>query len=381
MQLLKSTLMSSVSPLLQHFASLEDPRVQRTQLHSLENILTIAICAVICGAEGWVEIEEFGESKQDFFTQFLDLNNGIPSHDTFGRVFAALDTQAFADGFTAWVSTLAQGIEEDIVAIDGKTLRRSLDKANGKAAVHLVSAFACTNRLVLGQVKVDSKSNEITAIPKLLRRWVLSGSLVTMDAMGCQKTIARQLDEAGAGYILRLKENHPHLYDDVSRYFDDVSSQQAPLCEYEEVDAGHGRIERRTVQMTSADWLPEKAAWCGLHSIIRVSRERHVGNEMSRENCYFISTLFPTEVQRAATAIRSHWQIETQLHWCLDIAFNEDQQRMREGNAAANMALLNKIALNLLRLSPTKAGIKARRKRAGWDDKYLLTVLGKAQQI
>ncbi|CBJ90996.1 conserved hypothetical protein [Xenorhabdus nematophila ATCC 19061] len=158
--------MSSVSPLLQHLASLEDPRVQRTQLHSLENILTIAICAVICGAEGWVEIEEFGESKQDFFTQFLDLNHGIPSHDTFGRVFAALDTQAFADGFTAWVSTLAQGIEEDIVAIDGKTLCRSLDKANGKAAVHLVSAFACTNRLVLGQVKVDSKSHEITAIPQ-----------------------------------------------------------------------------------------------------------------------------------------------------------------------------------------------------------------------
>ncbi|CAM3366844.1 transposase (fragment) [Xenorhabdus nematophila ATCC 19061] len=202
-----------------------------------------------------------------------------------------------------------------------------------------------------------------------------------MDAMGCQKTIARQPDEAGAGYILRLKENHPHMYDNVSRHFENALSQQAPLSEYEDVDAGHGRIERRTVQMAPVDGLPQKADWQGLHSIIRVIRERHVGNEMSRENSYFISTLFPTEAQRAATASRSHWQIETQLHWCLDIAFNEDQQRMREGNAAANMALLNKIALNLFRLAPTKAGIKARRKRAGWDDKYLLTVLGKAQQI
>ncbi|MEQ1967348.1 ISAs1 family transposase [Xenorhabdus nematophila] len=373
--------MSSVSPLLQHFASLEAPRVQRTQLHSLENILTIAICAVICGAEGWVEIEEFGESKQDFFTQLLDLTNGIPSHDTFGRVFAALDAQAFADCFTSWISTLAQGVDQDIIAIDGKTLRRSLDKANGKAAIHLVSAFACTNRLVLGQVKVESKSNEITAIPELLRRLVLSGSLVTIDAMGCQKAIAHQLHEAGADYVLSLKENHPGLYNDVSHYFDYVSSQPERLSEYEDVDAGHGRIERRTVQMTHVDWLPEKACWCGLHSIIRVIRERYVGNEVSRESCYFISTLRPTEAQRAATAIRSHWQIETQLHWCLDIAFNEDQQRMREGNAAANMALLNKIALNLLRLAPTTAGIKARRKRAGWDGEYLLTVLGKAHQI
>jgi predicted transposase YbfD/YdcC len=373
--------MSPVQPLLQHFAHLHDPRVNRTKLHSLDTILTIAICAVICGAEGWTEVEEFGLAKAPFFAQLLDIPHGIPSHDTFGKVFAALDTEAFAEGFTAWISTLAVELGSDIVAIDGKTMRRSLDKANGKAAIHLVSAFACANRLVLGQVKVDDKSNEITAIPALLRRLVLTGCLVTIDAMGCQKTIASQLHDAGADYVLSLKGNHSLLHDDVQCYFDYLDTTATPPLIDEKVDGGHGRVERRRVQCVAVDWCAERGQWPGLQSFVRVHSERHIGDKVSHETRYFISSLPVADVARAAQAVRRHWQIENQLHWCLDIAFNEDQQRMRSGNAAANMALLNKIALNLLKHSQSKVGIKGRRKRAGWDDRFLLTVLSAAGSI
>lgn len=373
--------MSPVQPLLQHFAHLDDPRVNRTKLHSLDNILTIAICAVICGAESWTEIEEFGCAKEAFFTRLLDMPNGVPSHDTFGKVFAALDTEAFAEGFTAWVRTLAVELGSDIVAIDGKTMRRSLDKANGKAAVHLVSAFASANGLVLGQVKVDDKSNEITAIPALLKRLALSGCLVTIDAMGCQKAIARQLHEAGADYLLSLKGNHGQLHDDVQRYFDYADSLPEPPPVHDDVDAGHGRIERRRVQCVAVNWLTERSQWPGLQSLVRVRSERHIGDKISHETRYFICSRPVDDLLRVAQAVRRHWSIENQLHWCLDIAFNEDQQRMRTGHAAANMALLNKIALNLLKHSASKVGIKGRRKRAGWDDRFLLTVLSAAGTI
>lgn len=364
------------STLLSHFADLPDPRVNRTKHHSLGNILTIAICAVIGGAEDWVSIEEFGNAKLDFFQQLLDLPHGIPSHDTFGRVFAALDTEAFAEGFSRWVATLAQSLGPDIVAIDGKTMRRSLDKANRKAAVHLVSAFAQANHLVLGQTKVETKSNEITAIPALLKQLALSGCLVTLDAMGCQKTIAEAIVDADADYLLSLKANHGNAFDEVREAFDYHEQTGRFGSAHETLDGEHGRIERRIVQTMSAEWFEESTQWKGLRSFVRVQSERHIGEQVSRQTRYFLSSLPAEEVQRAAEAVRGHWCIENQLHWCLDVAFNEDQQRMRSGNAAPNMALLSKIALNLLKHEKsTKIGVKNKRLRAGWDERYLLKVL------
>lgn len=246
--------MSPTQPLLQHFSHIKDPRIKRTQLHPLENILTIAICAVICGAENWTEIEDFAYAKEEFFSQIIDLSNGIPSHDTFGRVFAALDPRAFAEGFTVsdW--------SDDIVAIDGKTMRRSLDKANGIAAVHLVSAFSAHNRLVLGQVKVGDKSNEITAIPELLKHLTLSGCLVTLDAMECQRKITSNIREAGADYVLSLKGNQRELFDDTQRYFDWCENHPEKKYLHDDTDAGHGRVERRVVETVDVEWLAYRVA-------------------------------------------------------------------------------------------------------------------------
>ncbi|ECI8026993.1 ISAs1 family transposase [Salmonella enterica subsp. enterica serovar Ramatgan] len=246
--------MSPTQPLLQHFSHIKDPRIKRTQLHPLENILTIAICAVICGAENWTEIEDFAYAKEEFFSQIIDLSNGIPSHDTFGRVFAALDPRAFAEGFTVsdW--------SDDIVAIDGKAMRRSLDKANGIAAVHLVSAFSAHNRLVLGQVKVGDKSNEITAIPELLKHLTLSGCLVTLDAMECQRKITSNIREAGADYVLSLKGNQRELFDDTQRYFDWCENHPEKKYLHDDTDAGHGRVERRVVETVDVEWLAYRVA-------------------------------------------------------------------------------------------------------------------------
>jgi predicted transposase YbfD/YdcC len=343
--------------------------------------MTLAICAVICGAESWTEIEDFSYAKEDFFSQILDLSNGIPSHDTFGRVFAALDSHAFAQGFNSWVKTLVADWKDDIIAIDGKTMRRCLDKANGKAAIHLVSAFSTQNSLVLGQVKVDEKSNEITAIPELLQQLVLSGCLVTIDAMGCQKTITHQIKEAGGDYVLSLKGNHAELFDDTQRYFDWCESRPEKKCQHSEVDGGHGRVERRVVEAVGVEWLESRSQWTGLQSLVKVHSERHIGDKVSCETRYFLSSLPAQKVERIANAVRSHWRVENSLHWCLDIAFMEDQQRMRTDNAASNMALLSKIALNLLKHTPSKVGIKSRRKRAGWDNSFLLQALGKASSI
>jgi predicted transposase YbfD/YdcC len=371
--------MQPVTPLLQHFQHLQDPRVERTKGHSLDNILVIAICAVICGAETWTDIEDFGEAKLPFFQRILDLPNGIPSHDTFGRVFAALDADAFAAGFTAWVQTLARELGPDIVAIDGKTMRRTLDRANAKAGIHLVSAFAQAHRLVLGQVKVADKSNEITAIPDLLQRLVLSGCLVTIDAMGCQRAIAERIVNGGADYLLALKANQPELLDETQACFthlDQHPDTDQVHDHYQSTDGGHGRVEVRHVDTFSADWLTMRGAWRNLNSVVRVRSERHVGDTVSLETRYYISSLSASDARRAAEGIRGHWSIENNLHWTLDVAFNEDQQRMRTGHAAANMALLNKIALNLLkREASKKRGVKGRRKIAGWDEDYLIQVL------
>lgn len=375
--------MSRAAPFLKHFSDLADPRIARTREHSLESILFIAICAVIAGEDDWVGIEEFARDKVNFFEQFVDLPNGIPSHDTFGRVFAALNTEAFAQGFTRWVQCVSEALAlppQGVVAIDGKTMRRTFDKANGKAAIHLVSAFASGNRLVLGQVKVDDKSNEITAIPELLRRLTLTGCLVTLDAMGCQKQIAHDITTAGADYLLALKGNHGDLHQDVIDHFAHIDNTATVSCHrHESVDGGHGRVEKRVVEAVPSDWHPDQKKWHHLQAFVRVTAERHAGETHSSEVRYYLSSLPADEIKRTAEGIRQHWRIENTLHWTLDMAFSEDYQRKRVGDAPANMALLNKMALNLLKQETTcKLGIKNKRRKAARSGEYLMKVLASA---
>jgi predicted transposase YbfD/YdcC len=363
-----------------HFAAIPDPRVERTKRHELHDILVTAVCAVICGAEYWTDVEMFGKVNEPWFRTFLELPNGIASHDTFGRVFAALDPQALEAAMRAFVVDLAGSSRGQHVAIDGKTLRNSFDRASAKAALHMVSAWAHENHVAFGQLAVEAKSNEITAIPELLKLLDVQEATVTIDAMGCQREIAAQIIDQGGDYVLALKANQGTLYQDVRLYLDDgiangfVGQQDF----WETVEKGHGRLETRRVWTTSeVAWLQDRHDWPGLGSLTVIERERQSNDLWERKRHYFLSSHPGHCAQRLGTLIRQHWSVEAQLHWSLDVSFHEDGCRVRLNNAAENFSRLRRIALMLLKQEKTvKAGVAAKRLRAGWDRDYLLKILG-----
>jgi predicted transposase YbfD/YdcC len=378
----------------EHFATLADPRADRGKEHVLVDILTIALCAVIRGADDWVAVATFGRAKADWLRAFLALPNGIPSHDTFGRVFRMLDPDELRRCFRDWVRAVVGEPDEadapappgqQVMAVDGKTLRRSHDRRTGKGALHLVSAWATESGLVLGQVATDEKSSEITAIPALLRLLALEGATVTIDAMGCQTAIARQIVEQGADYVLALKDNQPTLHEHVRLAFvdaDDAIGTPLPLADlaaHTTVEKDHGRIERRRCRaIGDPDYLafidPHRA-WPNLKSVACSESTRRIGDAVSTEARHYLSSL-PADAALLQRVIRGHWGIENRLHWVLDLAFQEDSSRVRADHAPENLAILRHIALNLLRQDPSRRiGVKNSRFKAALDDTYLRSIL------
>ncbi len=373
-----------------HFASLTDPRADRGQGHLLVDIVTIALCAVLCGADGWVAVETFGRAKAAWLRTFPALPSGIPAHDTFGRVFARLDPVEFQRCFLAWVRAVVPETVGQVVALDGKTLRRSHDRGNGKAALHMVSAWASDSGLVLGQLAVDEKSNAITAIPTLLRLLDVAGATVTIDALGCQTAIAAQIVAQGADYALALKDNHPTLHQEVVETF--AAARATAFADYAPTDHDywatvekhHGRLEtRRHWVIRDPDTIAYRNqgdAWAGWRAIGLVERQRRIGAALSSETHYYLLSGVADAVTFGRAA-RSHWGIENRVHWALDVAFREDESRVRVGDGAENLAVLRHFALNLLRQERTAKGSRAtKRFRAALDDAYLLTVLAGLHQ-
>ena len=371
---------SNSGSLIDHFSTIVDPRVDRTKEHLLIDILVISICAMLCGADSFTDMEDFGHAKEDWFASFLALPNGIPSHDTFNRVFGLLKPQEFSDCFMYWTQGLRRTLSREVVAVDGKCVRRSYDQAQGRGPIHLVNAWALENRLVLGQVKTDTKSNEITAVPELLRKLELSGCIVTLDAMGCQKSIATEIRNADADYVLALKGNQGTAHHAVKTFLEDAQKRQFKGVEHDfaqTIEKAHGRIETRRYWVTEQiQWFTDLEQWEGLRSVGMVEATREFPDgRMSTERRFYLSSL-EANAQEFARAVRGHWAVENQLHWTLDVSFGEDQCRVRAGHAAENLAILRKMTLNILkRDTQKKRGIKGKQKNASWDHNYLLSLL------
>ena len=361
-----------------HFAELTDPR-RREVVYPLINVVVIAVCAVICGADDFVAIAKFGSTKREWLARFLDLTNGIPSHDRFNAIFAAITPAEFEKCLLGWITALHEITDGQVIAIDGKTLRRSFDAADSKAAIHMVSAWATANHISLGQVVVDAKSNEITAIPRLLEMVELSGAMVTIDAMGCQTEIARQIADAGADYCLAVKGNQPTLHQGIVDFFDDHLDDdfaRTLMRFHQTTEKGHGREEVRYYHICPAPAdLPDRSRWAQLKAIgVAISATRRDGKDCSEVRYYILSKYITAS--RFAETVRGHWGIENRLHWQLDVTFGEDQCRLRHGHADANFSILRRSALSLLKNEPTlKVGVKNKRLNAGWDESYLEKVL------
>ncbi|BAY65589.1 transposase ISAs1 family protein [Calothrix brevissima NIES-22] len=364
-----------------HFAQMEDPRIDRTKRHKLIDIITIAVCAVICGADSWVAIEIYGCAKYEWLKTFLELPNGIPSHDTFARVFAQINPEQFQSCFVNWMKSIQKVTAGEVVAIDGKTLCGYYDKSNDQRAIQMVSAWASTNKLVLGQVKVDENSNEITAIPELLKVLELSGCIVTIDAIGCQKEIVKLITQQNADYVITLKKNQGNLYDEVEKLFKSGISnsfQGIETSTYKTEEMGHGRHEiRHYVMLTEiGSRLDPESVWSNFNSVGMVESVRSLDGKTTVETRYFISSL-EENAEKFANCVRSHWGIENSLHWILDVALREDDCRIRKDNAPQNFAVLRQIAVNVLGEDKrVKLGIKNKQFLAVMDNKYLERVLG-----
>lgn len=375
--------MSLTNQFITHFATLIDPRKDNhNKRHVLSDILVLTILAVLCGAESWTEVEAFGKAKETWLKTFLTLPNGIPSHDTIGNLYARLCPKQLQQCFLSWIQSVVQLSHGQIIPIDGKTLRRSHNRRDGRGAIHMVSAWASQNGVVLGQLKTSDKSNEIRAIPELLGLLEIKGCTVTIDSMGCQKEIAKKIIEKEADYVLALKGNHKTLHEEVCLFLAGIqegtfSNRRSDY--YETVEKDHGRIEiRRHWISDEIDWLNNREEWKNLRSIGLVESERHVDGKISVEKRYYISSKSAC-AKDFAKAVRAHWGIENQLHWSLDATFREDECRVRKDNAPENFAVLRHIALNLLKMEKTaKVGLKIKRSKAGWDNNYLLKVLATA---
>lgn len=366
-----------------HFSEVEDPRIDRKKRHELLDIIGLSIMATICGADTWVGIEEFGKAKQDWLAQYLSLPNGIPSHDTLGRVFSVLDSEQLEEGFVSWTQAICQLTQGEVVAIDGKTLRHSYDRAADKAAIHMVSAWACSNQLSLGQVKVDDKSNEITAIPKLLEVLDLGGCIVTIDAMGTQKEIAQLIREQEGDYVLALKANHEQLYEEVVATFGHLKDTRFTEVN-QQWDKAHGRIESRRCYVLDLnapdfDWIlsDDLVAWKDLNTLLMIEARRWTNGKEESQKRYYLSSLKAQVSPKVFNDIvRTHWHIENSCHWILDVVFKEDQSRVRKGFADQNLSILRRLALNLLKKEKsTKVGIQNKRLKAAWNHRYLIKVL------
>jgi predicted transposase YbfD/YdcC len=363
-----------------YFSDLDDPRVDRQKRHSLMDILFISLCGVVCGAKSFVDMADFGRAKFEWFEERLILENGIPSHDTFRRVYSLIDPEQFRVCFTSWTEAISEAVD-DVISLDGKSLRRSFDSATGMSAIHILNAWSSANDFCLGQMKVDGKSNEITAMPKLIKMMNVKGAVITADALNCQKDIAETIVDQGADYVLALKGNHHDLFEDVKLYFATSLSDgfEEKYQVYEENDCGHGRIETRryyVVKVSDLPWLGGKDQWKGLKSVACVESTRITKstNTESRECRYFISSL--DVVSRISRAIRCHWNVENKLHWVMDVDFGEDACRVRKDHGPENFASIRQIAHNLLKRAGDTRSIRRKINLCCWDNDFLASVVG-----